>query len=44
MGKSKSNKNNKSGNQLLRTGVVWAILLASLAAVFLLSIASGPLG
>ena len=44
MGKSKSNKNNKSGNQLLRTGVVWAILLASLAAVFLLSIAIGSSG
>ena len=44
MGKSKSNKNNKSGNQLLRTGVVWAILLASLAAVFLLSIAIEALG
>ena len=44
MGKSKSNKNNKSGNQLLRTGVVWAILLASLAAEFLLSIAIGSSG
>ena len=44
MSEHKKNKNNRSGNQLLKTGMVWTILLAALAAVFVLSIAIGSSG
>ena len=44
MSEHKRNKNNRSGNQLLKTGMVWTILLAALVAVFVLSIAIGSSG
>lgn len=44
MSEHKRNKNNRSGNQLLKTGMVWTILLAALIAVFVLSIAIGSSG
>lgn len=44
MSEHKRNKNNRSGNQLLKTGMVWTILLAALVAVFILSIAIGSSG
>ena len=44
MSEHKENKNNRSGNQLLKTGMVWTILLAALAVVFVLSIAIGSSG
>ena len=44
MSEHKKNKNNRSGNQLLKTGMVWTILLAALVAIFVLSIAIGSSG
>lgn len=37
----KKNNRNKSGNRLLKTGMVWAVLIAGLMVMFLISIAVG---